>query len=552
VARSAEEVDEAIACNGELRAFLALFPFVCPLEFYNQLGRFLLLSNRLSFHRYVQEHFNPTHYRAQAGLPEDMPDEDLLKHYLDKGSRKGLSPTPSFDEAFYLAFYDDVREAVEGTHSRLTCGYEHYFLTGEREGRMPVHQLDRALEARFRGITEPAGLSRLRTLEDALASPAVSAADRGERVVHVIVPDLNPDIFFGGYQSLVQLMKHLLANGHRLSILKSGRDVDGLHYFLYHQSDPETRDLFAAVPATGRTSGIEVGPNDRFIAYSGWDALVAAHLLEHTNADRFAFLVQEYEPIFLDHNSHRFLLESAYTTPHFPIFNSAPLMEYFRANRIGVFRNGETNGGFAVFEHVLSGAPQPDRHDDAGEATAPRTFLVYARPEAHAGRNLFEVCILALRAALQRVRLQHDWDFVGVGALSDLADVDLGGHHRLRLRARMDREAYTRLLDSAYAGLSLMYAPHPSLVPFELAQSGALVVTNLYSNRGTAYFDDISPNIVPAELSLESVTEQVAAVLERADRLTAKPCPRFNNRWSRSWDEACRSITSRLAEEDLV
>jgi len=97
-----------------------------------------------------------------------------------------------------------------------------------------------------------------------------------------------------------------------------------------------------------------------------------------------------------------------------------------------------------------------------------------------------------------------------------------------------------------------MYAPHPSLVPFELAQAGALVVTNVYSNRDEAFLTGISSNIVPASLTLESITDRLVDVLRAADRRTAKTCQHFCGHWPASWEEACETIATRLVAEDLV
>lgn len=547
-ASTAAEAELRLSQSDELAEYLRYFPFVDRLDFYNLVGRHLHPADGASaFRNFVEETLEVDHYAEVAGLDPGLSRAELVAHYLTSGWRAGLSPRADFDERFYLAFYDDVREAV-ASGSRLRCGYEHWFVAGRREGRLPRHDLKRTLEARFSGITAPVGIARTEELASALKPPPVREVDRTSRVLHVLVPDLNPDIFFGGYHSLVELMKYLLREGVKLSIVKTARETEGLDYFLYHL-DPDTRALFAEVTATCRTTEVEVGPNDRFLAYSGWDALRAQRLVKYTNCRRFSYLVQEYEPIFIEHNSTRFLLASAYATPHFAIFNSVALRNYFRDNRLGVFARGENpTADYTVFEHVLTA---PVVAKDA-RPNHRRTFFVYARPEAHAGRNLFEVAVLALRAALHRVELRHAWEFVGAGALSELPDVPLVGDYTLQLKTRMPKEEYARLISRTYAGLSLMYAPHPSLVPFELAQNGALVVTNRYSNRDDEFFAGISENIFAADLTLAAITDVLVDVLLKADALETKPAPAFRSVWPRSWDEACSAIAARLRQEDLV
>ena len=53
----------------------------------------------------------------------------------------------------------------------------------------------------------------------------------------------------------------------------------------------------------------------------------------------------------------------------------------------------------------------------------------------------------------------------------------------LELLPRSDQSAYADLLRQHDVGLSLMYTPHPSLVPIEMASAGMLTVTNSFENK---------------------------------------------------------------------
>ena len=53
----------------------------------------------------------------------------------------------------------------------------------------------------------------------------------------------------------------------------------------------------------------------------------------------------------------------------------------------------------------------------------------------------------------------------------------------LELLPRADQRAYAELLRDHDVGLALMYTPHPSLVPIEMASAGMLVVTNSFENK---------------------------------------------------------------------
>ena len=144
-----------------------------------------------------------------------------------------------------------------------------------------------------------------------------------------------------------------------------------------------------------------------------------------------------------------------------------------------------------------------------------RKVLVYARPEAHAARNLLEICLIALRKAVAANVFGRRYEFIGIGALSGPQYVDLGMGHSLEILPKVDPDAYAKLLEDTDIGLSLMYAPHPSLIPFEMVNAGAVVITNTFSNRDSATLKARSPRLIPVDLTIDGIV----GGLQRAVRL---------------------------------
>ena len=68
------------------------------------------------------------------------------------------------------------------------------------------------------------------------------------------------------------------------------------------------------------------------------------------------------------------------------------------------------------------------------------------------------------------------------------------------------------LLRDHDVGLALMYTPHPSLVPIEMASAGMMTVTNSFENKTAEAMAAISPNLIAAEPSLDGI---VAAPAQR-------------------------------------
>ena len=134
-----------------------------------------------------------------------------------------------------------------------------------------------------------------------------------------------------------------------------------------------------------------------------------------------------------------------------------------------------------------------------------RRLIMYARPERHAARNLFALGVLGLRRAIERGIIRDSWEMIGVGALAGGHTVYLPEGYELYLKARITSDEYAALLADADVGISLMYAPHPGLVSYELAKAGARVVTNTFGNRYFVYLQNVSENIIPCEATIEGI-----------------------------------------------
>jgi hypothetical protein len=81
-----------------------------------------------------------------------------------------------------------------------------------------------------------------------------------------------------------------------------------------------------------------------------------------------------------------------------------------------------------------------------------------------------------------------------------------------------------------------MYAPHPGLVSFELAEAGVRVVTNTFSSRSSEYLRSISENLVPCEPTIEGIADGIDRAVSRLDD-TESRLRGANIRGPRSWDE---------------
>ena len=355
--------------------------------------------------------------------------------------------------------------------------------------------------------------------------------------VNLLIPTFDLRHFFGGYIAKLNLARALAERGLRVRIVT----VDPVGSLPRDWRDrvesySGLAGLFDSVEvAFGRESpGLEVSRDDAFVATTWWTAHIAHAALD---GGRFLYLVQEYEPFTFAMGSYAALADESYRFPHFALFSTELLRDFFRRRGLGVYAGGAAAGdaASAAFENAISAVDAPDASELAGRR--PRRLLFYARPEPHAARNMFEVGVLALGRALESGAFAG-WELDGIGTVRGGRRLELGGGASLRLLPRVGQEEYAQLLRAHDVGLSLMYTPHPSLVPIEMASAGMLAVTNTFENKTAEALAAISPNLIAAEPGIEPIAR----------------CPRRRRRGGRRWRpqgaRQPRALVSRLG--DLV
>ena len=209
---------------------------------------------------------------------------------------------------------------------------------------------------------------------------------------------------------------------------------------------------------------------------------------EDIGAERFVYLIQECEPLTFAMGSSAALARQTYDFPHYALFSTELLRDYFRLTGMGVFAsNGAGEEESVAFENAIT----PVRPPTAEEMRdSERKLLFYARPERHAERNMFELGLFALAQARDEGVLDG-WQLYGIGGQQP-SEVRYGDGLRIKVLARQDQSQYADMLRGHAVGLSLMMTPHPSLVPLEMAAAGMPVVTNTFENKTAEALAEIS------------------------------------------------------------
>lgn len=407
---------------------------------------------------------------------------------------------------------------------------------------LPALSLARRSDRRYLGIPQwlRAG-SRLQTLADgapalreALARKLVTAVDTlgpdfttpvgkvaAKFSVHkarrfdatILLPELRPAVLFAGYLAKLNLAKALVERGLsvRLGLIdqKTPNYRDLAEIAANHPDLADTLHRVSICRWGWRDDSLELASDEVLVATTWWSAHLAAALRP---GNPFVYLIQEYEPLTVPQGSWSALAEQSYRFSHRAIFSTGILRDYFAAHRIGVFAGQGATAADASFYRPPPNVADAERIRASTEARD--VFLCYMRPEPQNARNLYEHLKAALDIAVPKVRAaerssgrQRPTEFVGVGAQSGTT-ITVGGEP-MRIHARMPIDRYTRLLMNTKAGAALMHAPHPGMVPVDMAVLGIPCLTTEYDTKTNEALGRISPLIVATRPDVDELAEAI-------------------------------------------
>ena len=397
----------------------------------------------------------------------------------------------------------------------------------------------------LRGPRSPAAAPQhpfVRTLAEFIEPLELSISERAPRRVNLLVPTIELKHLFGGYIAKFNLARRLAEHGQRTRIVA----VDSTPHLLLDwrervESYEGLAGLFDRVEvafARDQDSPLELSPDDVFVATTWWTAHLAHDIVGRIGSERFVYLIQEYEPYTHPMGSWAALAAASYEFPHYALFSTELLRQFFARHGFGVFAGGEEAGRRASLSFQNAITPITPPSADELEGRAGRRLLFYARPEPHATRNMFELGLMALSTAISRGAFDERWSFQGIGSVEGYDAIRLSDGIALELLTRRDQASYAGLLAGCDLGLSLMLTPHPSLVPLEMATAGMVTVTNSFENKTAAAMEAISRNLIAPEPTIDGVAAGIQRAAAAADDPVARMKGAAEVEWSRDWDTA--------------
>jgi len=358
--------------------------------------------------------------------------------------------------------------------------------------------------------------------------------------INILIPTIDFKYFFGGYLGKFNLAKKLTQSGHHVRLVI----VDYCNYSPSSWREellkyPGLENFFDIVEISyqfDRDKSLNVSPSDVFIASTWWTAHIANNSIKQMGTQGFVYLIQEYEPLTFPHGAYYALANETYDFQHTAVFSTEFLRNFFKDQSLGVYRNGVSEGdrlSVSFQNAILKFMPHADEMDGRKR----KKLLFYARPETHASRNMFEVGILALqKLANSGVDTVANMDFYGMGTVGEFNRVKITNNKTMTLLPKMSLGEYQNSMNGFDLGLSLMYTPHPSLVPLEMAAAGMLVVTNTYLNKTEESLKEISSNIYAAKPNVDSIFEKLNFAIGNLNNYGERINGSKVN-WSSDWDE---------------
>ena len=169
-------------------------------------------------------------------------------------------------------------------------------------------------------------------------------------------------------------------------------------------------------------------------------------------------------------------------------------------------------------------------------------FVFYARPNNL--RNLFYLGIQVINSAIQQQILNLDqWEIIFVG--KDIPDVTIDDGKEPIKYQNLNWSEYAQLAGTVDLGLSLMCTPHPSYPPLDLAASGAVVVTNRFSNKQD--LNCYSANLICADPELHALVDAIRKGIALATDPVAREQNFINNKLSTDWNQSLKDVIQVLS-----
>ena len=361
--------------------------------------------------------------------------------------------------------------------------------------------------------------------------PEVVVCDDCPKRINVLVPAFSINSISAGFFGVFNVALYVQSLGYRVRLVL----FDNFYYSenefrLVLDKFPSFRSLFDRVEVEyigDRRFPLCVSRDDGVVATVWYSAYFAEKIVNSIKRNgKFLYLIQDYESQFYAASAMSEFAERSYRMNYSALISTEPL------RRCMLERGVVAQSTPAIAFNNACSAKLPDRAIFLEEKKcSKKKFIFYSRPSVN--RNMFELAALSIIAAYRAGVFEGEWEFYGMG-IGDV-DFDLGGGLKVSQVPRMTLQDYEDNVWKYDLCLSLMASPHPSIVPFDLAGAGAIVVTNSYREKDSRYFENISKNIHVAEPVVNSIVDALRDAVSVIDDISSRYDNARQMNYPRSW-----------------
>lgn len=368
--------------------------------------------------------------------------------------------------------------------------------------------------------------------------PDISVSENRKKTINVLVPAFEFKSISAGFFGVFQVAQFLTTTGYNVRlVLFDNFYFDHEEFRQKFQEYPGMENLLDALEVDyigERNKPLEVSPDDYCLATVWYSAHFAEKITKHLRANHFFYLIQDYETNFFPGGTLFSLAEQTYFMNYIPMFSTQPLQQLFIKNNIGGFNDRKIDSIY--FNNACSASLLPQKEFiSKNEAKTKKKLVFYSRPVVN--RNMFELTALAISEAYKAGIFNADeWECIGMG-LGD-GVIDLGDGHSSISLPRMTLKEYQETVNQFDICLTLMASPHPSLIPMDLAGSGAIVVTNTFATKKPDYLKGLSENIIPCAPTLPELLEGLKAAKLKSEDLESRYSNADNMSYPREWKDS--------------
>jgi hypothetical protein len=307
---------------------------------------------------------------------------------------------------------------------------------------------------------------------------------------------------------------------------------------------------FEIIDGYDRNKPISIGSDDLFLATAWWTAQIVREVLRGMRYKKFFYLIQDFEPILYAGSTFHARAYETYSFDFIPIINTKILYSYFVKEKIGNFRKPGFLKNVMHFEPAISSKHYFLNKKNNNFNIKKKTLLFYARPTM-AQRNLFEIGLASLRRlAKEGVIDSKSWEVLAIG--ENINPVNLSDSLILQPIPWMSFDDYAKKVRSSDLMLSLMYSPHPSYAPLEMAASGNIVITNTFSSKNKKELQKYSPNILAVSPNVDDISQALKSVIADLNLGIRKKGAHKKIALPDNWNESFRTIIEKMSSEIKV